>query len=91
MKYFKITCDTPYCGTEMTDYQKAEKAEDLKEYAEELNRANAESYEYLVSGWNDENFEGLTEEERQEELDNYYADCGYYIKEVSKEEFEENT
>ena len=26
MKYFKITCDTPYCGTEMTDYQKAEKA-----------------------------------------------------------------
>ena len=91
MKYFKITCDTPYCGTEMVDYQKAEKAEDLKEYADELNRTNAESYEYLVSGWDDENFEDLTEEERQEELDNYYADCGYTIEEVSKEEFKENT
>jgi len=75
----------------MTDYQKAEKAEDLEEYAEELNQTNAESYEYLVSGWNDENFEDLTEEERQEELDNYYADCNYVIEEVSKEEFEENT
>ena len=91
MKYFKITCDTPYCGTEMIDYREAECMEDLKDYAEELCQENAGGYEYLVSGWDDENFEGLTEEEQQEELDNYYADCGYCITEISKGEYEENT
>lgn len=91
MKYFKITCETPYCGTTMEDYFKAETRDEAENYAEELSRQNAESYEYLVSGWDNENFEDLTEEEQQEELDNYYADCYYVIEEISYEEYCEET
>ena len=91
MKYFKITCDTPYCGTTMEDYFKAETRDEAENYAEELSRQNAEKYEYLVSGWDHENFNDLTEEEQQEELDNYYADCYYVIEEISYEEYCEET
>ena len=91
MKYFKISCETPYCGTTMEDYCKAETREEVEDYAEELSRQNAESYEYLVSGWNDENFEGWSEDEIQEELDNYYADCMAVIEEISYEEYCEET
>lgn len=91
MRYFKITCETPYCGTTMEDYFKAETKEEVEDYAEELARQNAESYEYLVSGWDDENFEGLTEEERQDELESYYADCDYIVEEISYEEYCEET
>ena len=91
MKYFKITCETPYCGTTMEDYRKAETKEEVEDYAKELARQNAESYEYLVSGWDDENFEGLTEEEQQDELESYYADCDYTVEEISYEEYCEKT
>lgn len=91
MRYFKVICETPYCGTTMEDYQKAETQEEIEDYAKELSRQNAETYEYLVSGWNEENFEGLTEEEQQEELDNYYADCYYAVEEISYEEYCEET
>jgi hypothetical protein len=91
MKYFRITCETPYCGTTMEDYFKAETIEEAEDYAEELSRQNAEGYEYLVSGWDNENFEDLTEEEQQDELDNYYADCMGVVEEISYEEYCEET
>ena len=89
MKYFKIICETPYSGTDMEEYKTAEKEEDLHDEAEQLNRQNAESYEYLVTGWDDDEFDN--DDDRQEALDNYYADCNWYIQEVTKEEYEENT
>ena len=91
MKYFKITCETSYCGTTMEEYFKADTKEEAEDYAEELSRQNAESYEYLVTGWNNENFEGLTEEEQQDELDSYYADCMGVVEEISYEEYCEET
>ena len=94
MFYFKFTAETPYCGTECENYQSFDvrPSEDyLNTIAEVLCQENAESYEYLVRGWDDENFEDLTEEEQKEELSNYYADCWGGWEEISKEEYEENT
>ena len=93
MHYYKITTATCYCGTDSEHYiasQEPMSKEELLETAEELARENAESFEYLITGWNDENIEDLSEEEVQELLDNYYADCSYEYEEISKEEYEEN-
>lgn len=89
MKYFKIVCRTPYSGTDMEVYMTAEKEEDLYNEAEQLNLQNAESYEYLVTGWDDDEFDN--EDDRLEALENYYADSNWDIEEVTKEEYEENT
>jgi hypothetical protein len=70
---YRVTCYTPYCGTDTTYWVFADHEGDIPE--ETLNEwvmENAEGYEYLVTGW-DEDFE--TEEERED----YYADCGYDI------------
>ena len=93
MRYIKFKADTPYCGTEHEEYDTFPDGTpdaDLDDIAEDIRRNNAESYEYLVSGWDDENFEGMTEEEQQEEIDNYYADCWGGWEEVSQKEYEEN-
>ena len=91
MFYFRFTADTPYCGTELVDYQKFEERPtdaELDEIAEDIARSNAESFEYLVIGWDDDSFEG--EDEEAEALENYYADCTGTWEEITEEEFEEN-
>lgn len=94
MRYIKFTADTPYCGTEEIDYQEFHDTiteEELNDLADEIRVNHAASFEYLVTGWNYENFEDLTEEEQQELLDNYYADCYCGWEEISQKEYEENT
>ena len=90
MAYFQIIVDTPYCGTELEEYIECETVQDAETIAEELCRTNAEGYEYLVSGWNDENFEDITEEEQLEELEEYYANCNWSVDEISAEEYFKN-
>lgn len=89
MKYFRIVASTPYAGTsaeEYVAYEDNENAEDLAEsYAKELCESNAESYEYLVTGWDNED-----DEDYSEELEWYHQDCDWYVEEISKEEYEEN-
>jgi hypothetical protein len=91
MFYYKITADTPFCGTNCEDYV-ASKEEltpaELDEMAEELCRSNAESYEYCITGWDDEMLEDMTEEEQTEIIENYYADCDGSWEQISQEEFE---
>ena len=91
MFYYKITADTPFCGTNCEDYV-ASKEEltptELDEMAEELCRNNAEGYEYLVSGWDDEMLEDMSEEEQAEIIENYSADCDGSWERVSGGEFE---
>ena len=92
MFYFRFTADTPYCGTENTDYREFKERPtdaELDEMAEEFGQLNAESFEYLVTGWDDDNFEDKDEE--AEALDNYYADCIGTWEEISAKEFEENS
>ena len=90
MAYFQIIVNTPYCGTEQEEYIKCKTIQEAESIAEELCRTNAESYEYLVSGWDDENFEDITEEEQLEELEEYYTSCDWSINEISAEEYSEN-
>ena len=92
MFYFRFIADTLYCGTENTDYRKFEERPtdaELDEMAEEFAQLNAESFEYLVTGWGHDNFED--EDEEAEALENYYADCTGTWEEISAEEFEENS
>ena len=92
MFYFKFTADTPYSGTELVDYQKFEKRPtdaELDEIAENIAQSNAESFEYLVTGWNNDNFDD--EDEEAAALENYYADCQGSWEEIDEKEFEENS
>ncbi len=86
MFYFRFTANTPYCGTENTNYrefkERPTKAE-LDEMAEEFGRLNAESYEYLVTGWD------YDEYETEEILEDYYADCFGGWEEITEEEYKE--
>lgn len=94
MFYYKFTADTPYCGTEDTHYYEFDNepsASMLDEIANELKYENGESFEYLVTGWDGENIEDLTEDEIEELLTNYYADCECKYEQITKEEYEENT
>jgi hypothetical protein len=90
MFYFRFIADTPYCGTENTDYRKFEERPtdtELDEMAEEFGRLNAESYEYLLTGWNDENFEDP--DALIAALDGYYTDSTGTWEEITEEEYEE--
>lgn len=93
MFYYKFVADTPYCGTEDEIYMCSERElskTELDEMAEEYARENAEGYEYLVTGWDDEIIEDMSEDEITEMIENYYADCGCSWEKITKEEFEEN-
>lgn len=66
MNYYKITTTTILCGTDNEHYiasQTPMSEEELRETAEELTRENAESFEYLLTGWDNENIEDLSEDE----------------------------
>lgn len=91
MAYFQIIVDTPYCGTRQEEYIECESMNEAVSIAEELCRNNAEGYEYLVSGWDDENFEDMSEEDQNEELEEYYSNCDWCVNEVTEEEFLENS
>lgn len=84
-RYIKFIVGTPYTGTEDTIYEiySGDTTDSfLNEILEEYINDNAESYEYLATGW-DEEFDD------EEEKDNYYADCGGYWEEITKEKFDE--
>ena len=87
MKYIKFYGGNGYSGCDFEQYEVYEDEdvnEDfLNDFAEELGMDNAQSFEYIVTGWN-ENFE--SEEERED----YYGNLEYGWEEITKEEYEEN-
>lgn len=90
MFYFKLTADTPYCGTENTEYCHFEERPtdaELDGMAEEFGQLNAESFEYLLTGWDDDNFDD--EDEKAQALEDYYADCTGTWEEITEEEYNE--
>ena len=88
MKYIKYTLYTPYGGTDEEGYARFHD-DDSIEYIEATLQSfaltNGESYEYLVTGWDDDMFED--EEEREAALESYYEDCGFDYHLISKEEY----
>lgn len=92
MVYYKFLATTPYCGTDHEEYLAYEQqptVEELIETADTICLENAESYEYLVTGWDNENIEGEDEDIVQELLNNYYADCSCVYQRISQEEYNE--
>ena len=92
MKYYKITTRTIFSGTDNEHYiasQEPMSNEELQHTVEELTRENAESFEYLLTGWDGENIEGMSEDEVQAMLDDYYADCWGEWQEISEAEYKE--
>lgn len=86
MKYYKFIADTPYAGTENTLYLafKDDVSESfLEECAEEFRFQNAQDYEYLVTGW-DEDWES------DEEMEQYYDSCSCYYLEISEDDYNVN-
>lgn len=94
MYYYRFTATTPYCGTDNEYYYEfAEPLSDSEKetICEELMQENASGFEYLVHGWcSTPEDEGITEEEWQEDIDNYYADCYCSCEEITEEEYMEN-
>lgn len=90
MFYFRFTADTPYTGTENTDYREFEERPtdaELDDMAEEFGQLNAESFEYLVTGWEGDNYEDKDEEATA--LEFYYEDCTGTWEEITEEEYNE--
>ena len=60
IRYIKFEGSAYYVGTEFEEYLKTDMSDkELDEYARELARENAISYEYLVFGWNAISYEYL--------------------------------
>lgn len=91
MAYFQIVVNTPYSGTRQEEYIECETMAEATLIAEDFCRNNAEDYEYLISGWNDENFEDMSEEEQIEKLEEYYSNCDWYVDEITAKEYFENS
>lgn len=87
MKYYAFKGSTPYCGTEFEAYVAVDDEvteKELADYAEELAIGQADSFEYLVTGWNNEN------EYDEEDLEYFRNDTieNTYWEEISEEEYE---
>jgi hypothetical protein len=84
--------DTAYCGTEHIEYMAFEERpseDELDDIAQDIANNNAESFEYLVTGWDNDEFDN--DEDRAAALEDYYNDVSGSWVEISKEEFEENS
>ena len=93
MKHYAFDADTDFCGTENTYYEAFEHEpteKELNEMAEEIRVENGASFEYLLFGWDYDPVEAgeMTEAERDEEIEDYYASCTCTWREISQEEYE---
>lgn len=75
----------PFCGTTFESYEAYEEITEaeLDDIAETYRAENAESYEYLETGW-DEDWAS------EEDKENYYSDCYAEWHYITKEEYEEH-
>lgn len=90
--YIKFWCDTPYAGTDDKEYLEVAddtSTEELDEMTEDKTRWNAEGYEYLVTGWDNEMFDD--EDKAAEAIEDYYNNCFDDWEIISKEKYKENT
>lgn len=88
MKYVHFSGSNEYCGTDYDEYVVFEddySESKICEYSDELAYSNAESYEYMETGW-DSDFE--SEDDREAYYDNAMTYCSWDY--CSKEEYEEN-
>ena len=88
MEYVHFFGNNGYCGTDYDEYMAFEddcSENEICEYSDELAYRNAESYEYMVTGW-DSDFKN--EDDREAYYDDAMTYCGWDY--CSEEEYEEN-
>lgn len=88
MKYVHFSGSNGYCGTDYDEYMAFEddySENEICEYSDELAHSNAESYEYMETGW-DSDFE--SEDDREAYYDDAMTYCSWDY--CSKEEYEAN-
>lgn len=96
MRYIKMVCDTDFTGTRDERYFKTNMTDkELDNLGQELAYENAESYDYMVFGWGEtaEGFaelEGVSIEEAEGMIEDYYANASYYWEEITEEEWLDN-
>ena len=96
MRYIKITGGTGFCGTDFVEYLQTEMTDvELDKYCADAAHENAEQYDYMVYGWN-EDVESYAEsndisiEEAEAEMEEYYSEAYADWVEITEEEYNEN-
>lgn len=87
--YCKITFSNGYCGCDEEIYEEFNTIEEAEEYADEYLTGGMYSFYEPDSRFIGYSEDYESEEEYFEAYDEYQADCGYFIKEITKEEYEE--
>ena len=82
-KYYLITAYTPYVGEEMEAYFSSCDEDSLHAFGDELTTdCAAEWADHRVDDWEENGYDS-----REDAEEDYYANCGYRVREVSKEEY----
>ena len=88
MKYVRFYGGNGYCGCDYEEYVMFDDdcpEDEIENYSSQLAYENAETYEYVVTGWN-EDWE--SEEDREWYYEDVLGYCGWDY--CSQEEFEES-
>lgn len=89
MRYFKFTYDNGvHTGAEdeYVEFDDNVTEQELDSYGQNGLNDYAESYSYLVLGWDNE----YVDEEDEDAESYYYENCDYSFEEITKEEYMEN-
>lgn len=82
-KYYLVTAYTPYCGEEMEAYISTCDEESLRAFGDELaSDCAAEWADHRIDTWEEDGYDS-----REDAEEDYYAGCGYRVREVPKEEY----
>ena len=82
-KYYLVTAYTPYVGEEMEAYFSSCDEDSLRAFGDELTTdCAAEWADHRIDTWEEDGYDS-----REDAEEDYYAGCGYRVREVSKEEY----
>lgn len=82
-KYYLVTAYTPYVGEEMEAYFSSCDEDGLHAFGDELTTdCAAEWADHRIDDWEENGYDS-----REDAEEDYYANCGYRVREVSKEEY----
>ena len=82
-KYYLVTAYTPYVGEEMEAYFSSCDEDSLRAFGDELTTdCAAEWADQRIDTWEEDGYDS-----REDAEEDYYAGCGYRVREVPKEEY----
>lgn len=82
-KYYLVTAYTPHCGEEMEAYFSSCDEESMRAFGDELaSDCAAEWADHRIDDWEENGYNS-----REDAEEDYYANCGYRVREIPKEEY----